>query len=179
MAWSTPLTAVANAVLTAAQWNASVRDNLLETVPAKATAASQIPVSTGANAMAMRTPAADFVSATETTTSTSFVALATAGPAVTVTCGTRAIVFLFSWVRNNTVNGTAIAGYAVTGASAVGAGDNQALELMSAVSNQSARMTAVFYQQALTSGSNTFTMQYRVNAGTGTFADRRIFVIPQ
>jgi hypothetical protein len=29
MAWTTPLTAVANVALTAAQWNASVRDNLL------------------------------------------------------------------------------------------------------------------------------------------------------
>lgn len=29
MAWTTPITAVASAIATAAQWNASVRDNLL------------------------------------------------------------------------------------------------------------------------------------------------------
>jgi len=39
MAWFTPLAGVSTATLTAAQWNASVRDNLLETAPAKATSA--------------------------------------------------------------------------------------------------------------------------------------------
>lgn len=40
MAWTTPMTAVANAVWTAAQFNSDIRDNLNETGPAKATSSS-------------------------------------------------------------------------------------------------------------------------------------------
>ena len=59
MAWSAPMTAVSGSVLTAAQFNTYVRDNLNETAPAKATAAGQIFVSTAANAIAARLVNAD------------------------------------------------------------------------------------------------------------------------
>ena len=36
MTWTAPMTAVAGAVYTAAQWNTSIRDNLNETAVAKA-----------------------------------------------------------------------------------------------------------------------------------------------
>ena len=38
--------------------------------------------------------------------------------------------------------------------------------------------SATFYVTGLTAGSNTFTAKYRVDAGTGTFANRTIVVIP-
>jgi hypothetical protein len=34
------------------------------------------------------------------------------------------------------------------------------------------------FLESLNAGSNTFTMRYRVTAGTGTFSARRIGVIP-
>ncbi len=37
---------------------------------------------------------------------------------------------------------------------------------------------ATFLVTGLTAGSNTFTQQYKVNGGTGTFANRRLLVIP-
>lgn len=47
MAWTAPLTAALNGTLTAAQFNTHVRDNLLETEAAKATAAiTETPVTT-------------------------------------------------------------------------------------------------------------------------------------
>lgn len=52
MAWSAPATAVANTFLTAAFWNTQVRDNLLETAPAKAAAAGDSFYATAANAIA-------------------------------------------------------------------------------------------------------------------------------
>lgn len=52
MAWSTPITAVSGTILTAAQWNTHVRDNLLETMPAKATTADRMFVTTGPNSIA-------------------------------------------------------------------------------------------------------------------------------
>jgi hypothetical protein len=52
MAWTAPGTAVGNTLLTAAFWNTHVRDNLLETAPAKATAAGQLFQATAPNAIA-------------------------------------------------------------------------------------------------------------------------------
>lgn len=51
MAWTTPRTWVANDVLTAAQLNTDVRDNMNETAVAKVTTAEDILVATGANAL--------------------------------------------------------------------------------------------------------------------------------
>ncbi|GII42264.1 hypothetical protein [Planotetraspora phitsanulokensis] len=47
MAWSAPMTAVANSIFTTAAFNQYVRDNLLETAPAKATTGSRLIVTTG------------------------------------------------------------------------------------------------------------------------------------
>src|SRR5690242_20536503 len=94
MAWSSPLTAVTNAALTAAQWNASVRDNLLETAPAKATTPASFFAATGANTIAERIPAQTVTPASETTTSTSYTNLTTTGPTVALTTGTKAFVFI-------------------------------------------------------------------------------------
>ena len=80
MAWTAPRTAVAGATFSAAQFNANVRDNLNETAPAKATAASQLFVSTGPNAIAARVPSTARVDTAESTSSTSYVDLATPGP---------------------------------------------------------------------------------------------------
>src|SRR5215217_4239281 len=92
MAWSTPLTAVDGAILTFGQWNASVRDNLLETAPAKATATGTYFVGTGTNSIAQRTiTEANQVNST-TTTSTTYVNLDAGTPAVTVVTGTKAMV---------------------------------------------------------------------------------------
>ena len=54
MAWTAPMTAVANAVFTAAQFNTHVRDNLLETAPAKATTTGGYFVATGTNTIVQR-----------------------------------------------------------------------------------------------------------------------------
>ncbi len=50
MAWTAPITFTSGSVLTAAQLNTYLRDNLNETAPAKFTAAGQLFVSTAANA---------------------------------------------------------------------------------------------------------------------------------
>src|ERR1700755_2312031 len=102
MAWSAPLTAVANTAFTAAQFNASVRDDLLETAPAKATANGQMFVATAANSIAARLPQASFVTVSESTASTTYAALTTAGPAVTITCSLFVIVGVSAKLTHNT-----------------------------------------------------------------------------
>lgn len=156
MAWTTPLTAVSNATLTAAQWNATCRDNFLEMEPAKATgvveASSASSVSgrrcrrfttsskqasaacmfhaTGANAIAERSWEGylfNRVNSTETTSSTSYANVQTNGPSVTITTGTQALVFFGALMGNQTANAICYTSVGVTGASTVAASDTWAI----------------------------------------------------
>jgi len=177
MAWTAPMTAVANSAFTAAQFNTYVRDNLNCTAPAKATAASQIFVATGVNSIAARTITGHSVEAGESTTSTSFVDLTTTGPQVTVTTGPSALVFMTSRIANS--GGlSSYMGHAVSGATTIAAAATSALIADPGASNL-VRSTALSFRSGdLTPGSNTFTAKYQVDGGTGTFAFRRIVVIP-
>src|SRR3990172_3586778 len=58
MAWTAPPSWTTGEVVTASHMNVHVRDNLLETAPAKATAAGDIFYATAANAIARLTAAA-------------------------------------------------------------------------------------------------------------------------
>jgi hypothetical protein len=178
MAWSAPMTAVANATFTAAQFNQYVRDNLNETAVAKATTASQIFVSTGVNALVARTPSQASVSTSESTATTSYVDLATPGPSVTVNTGTIAIVFFASGMGVATDNTTAYASVAVSGDTTVAASDNWAIQMDGITAGNNVRygMTRTF--TGLTTGSNTFTMKYKAGASTSTFRFREIGVLP-
>jgi hypothetical protein len=178
MAWTTPITAVANAAFTAAQFNASVRDNLLTTAPAVATTAGGIFVATAANAIAQRIIGNAFTAATETTTNTSYVDLTTTGPQVTSTTGTQAIVIFSAHMWNDTAGSRSYMSFAVSGASTVSAGDavSYAHDISSA--GRIIGASRVIMQTGLTSGSNTFTAKYRVGANTGTWAQRNMIIIP-
>lgn len=173
MAWSTPLTAVSNAALTAAQWNASVRDNLLLTPAALATQTGQIFAANGANSVVARYP--DFgntVSTSQTTTSTGFVDLATVGPSLTSTTGTRALILWGAQLTNNT--GAAFSYMSYTG------GGNTASATFALQSSGTAAIQASYthFIGGATPGSNTFTCKYAVSSGTGTFSDRRMQLVP-
>lgn len=129
-----------------------------------ATAASSIPANSSA-----------VVATSQTTTSTSYTDLATSGPAVTVTTGTKALVILSALLKGNAAGDTAFMSFAVSGATTISAADTIALgtnDTGSARPYQSSFATRV----TLTAGSNTFTAKYRT-ATTGTFANREIIVI--
>lgn len=178
MAWTAPMTAVANSVFTAAQFNTHIRDNLLMTAPALATAAGRFFASTGVNAIAERVPSNNKVSATETSGSTSYTDLATSGPAVTVTTGPTALVLTTSNQSNNTNAQNAYMSYGVTGASSVSATDDRSGFLTTAAANQGVRALGGGLETGLTAGSNTFTAKYRVTGGTGSWGNRQLIVIP-
>lgn len=176
MAWTAPLTWVANTVLTAAQLNQQLRDNLLETAPAKATAAGRIFVSTGVNAIVERAILGATITTTEDTTSSTFVDLTTVGPTVSVTTGTRALVMTNSGMRNAGAGNGSQAGYAISTSSIVAAGDRAARHAGAAGDN--VRIGITHLHTDLTSGSNTFQMKYRSTSGTiATFFHRTIQVI--
>jgi len=97
---------------------------------------------------------------------------ATAGPAVTLTTGTKALVTITASLNDN--NGNPLyASFVVSGASTVAASDANAIYAYGI----NMRATASTLLTGLTAGSNTFTMKYRVNVGSGLVANREISVI--
>jgi hypothetical protein len=178
MAWTAPMTAVAGSIFTAAQFNTNIRDNLNETAPAKATTAGSIFVATGTNAIAERIPTGAFETASETTTSSSYTDLATVGPTVTVTTGSKAIVLIGGRLFNNTVGQNTYASYDISGATSSSATDDRAHMMTMPATSSSMQAVNAILQDSLTPGSNTFTMKYRVTGGTGTADNRRLLVIP-
>lgn len=176
MAWTAPMTAVDNTIWTSSQWNTHVRDNLLETMAGKATTAGRWFVSTGANAIAERVITQASTTTSQTTTSTSFTDLATVGPSVTVTTGTKAIVFWGCQLSNDTANAQSRMSVAVSSATTIAASTNYQIQQDGVAANSSWRMNT-FWVPTLTAGSNVFTAKYAVSAGTGTFSNRFILVI--
>lgn len=178
MAWTAPMTAVANSTFTAAQFNLNVRDNLNETAPAKATSSGSYFAGAGVNAIAERRAVGDANVASGTTTSASYGDLSgtTAGPSVTVSTGTAALIIVHSSVDNSGTTSSRM-GYDISGATSVLAADLRALHVFG-VAGMNISASDVSLWTSLTPGSNTFTAKYRAGGGTATFSNRRIIVMP-
>lgn len=177
MAWNAPVTWVANAVLTAAQLNAQLRDNISETAPAKATTAGSHFVTVGANSIAERRIVTASVATSQGTSSTTYVDLTTPGPSVTLTTGTNALIWINARINSGNASNQALASFNVSGASAISAGDARAMVCVSSPITQ--RYGICVQIATLTPGTNTFKMLYRTGNtdNTATFSDRTIVVM--
>jgi hypothetical protein len=124
------------------------------------------------------TTASATVATSESTTSTSFTDLTTAGPAVTLTTGTSALVIVGTQVYQNTADRGAYMGFAVSGATTIAASEAQAVGIFNGTATPAPKISAAFVV-TLTSGSNTFTAKYKRSGASGTavFNDRNIFVM--
>ena len=178
MAWTAPMTAASNSTLTAAQWNAQVRDNMACQAPAVAAAPGRHVVVSGAHAMVERATSAAVVATAQTGTGATYGDLSTVGPSVTVTTGATALVWLTASLDNATAGAGTYASLAVSGASSVAASDAAAVYVSGRDEVSPVRRGICRRVTGLTPGSNTFTMKYRVSSGTGTFSDREIIVMP-
>jgi hypothetical protein len=183
VAWTAPMTAASNSTFTAAQFNAHVRDNLLETEPAKGTSTDAYFVSTGANTIAQRTPDSHVINTMQTTTSTTYVGLS--GPTVTVTTGTKALVLYSAGMADTSSNARMVVSVAVSGATTIAESDAWAImtDGMAPWGNpnepadqHNRRGAAKIF--TLNAGVNTFTMKYKVGSGTGRFRSRELIVYP-
>ena len=172
MAWTAPRTYVTAEVITASILNTDLRDNLLETAPAKAGAGFVVATST--NLINVRDPQYLRINTSETTTSTSFTDLATAGPAVTTTTGVEVIIMWGAFAANSTTAESQMS-IAVSGASTIAATTNYMF-----IVDGTERVGAMYsINLAVTAGSNTFTAKYKVgSASTGTWSNRFISVVP-
>lgn len=169
---------MANSALPAATWNQQVRDNFLETAPAKATAAGRIIVTSGVNQIVERVVSSNEIQTSETTASGANTDLATVGPSVTAVTGPNAVVFWGCQLENNTAGQASLMDFAVSGATTRGASDTTALRFLSSTANQHLRAGVCDLITGLTPGTNTFRSKYWVSGGTGTFSRRRLSVMP-
>lgn len=176
MTWTAPMTAVAGAVFTAAQYNQHVRDNFLELDVAGATVENSIIAGNGLNRVIQRTPAWDARTGGSTTASTSYTDLADgAGPSVTVETGTIAMVWIYC-NQYNTAGTAAWMTFEISGDTTLAASDINAVQMQGTDGD---RVGAGILVDTLTGGTNTFTAKHRVStSGTGYFSQRRIAVWP-
>ena len=112
----------------------------------------------------------------QSTTSGSYTDLTTAGPACTVTTGTKALVIICADFRTNVVNSRVYMSYAVSGATTIAASDSYCISCLPWKTGEDMTQTT-FHVVTLTAGSNTFTAKYRVGSNTGSYGNRRIFVM--
>lgn len=178
MAWTSPKTFTANTVLTAAELNTYLRNNLLETAPAKATTTGSMFVGAGPNAIQERIPQLAEVAASESTTSTSYADLESIGPSVTVTSGVRALIIMKASISNSVVNNQSFISYAISGSTTQSATDTLSLTTDGVTEDKTHSRCMILMQEDLTPGEMTYTMKYKVNSGIGTFSDRFIGVWP-
>lgn len=208
MAWTAPATATTGQIVTAAFWNAQVKDNMLETAAATAAAAgdliyadaansmgtrlvhpgnARILVSAATAALAWRLPAMDDNyadgSITQTDNDTVYVGSwgavsAQAFPSVTVTTGVAALVVYGCQAADN---GTA--GAVVHISYSISGATTQAAADGQAVTHESGAagdLGGVSRADipVLTAGSNTFQLAAKVSAGNGTILRPWIAVVP-
>jgi hypothetical protein len=120
-----------------------------------------------------QTIAAAAVTTSQATTSTSYTDLATAGPAVTVTTGTTALVTIQT-LGAGAVSNRQLMSFAVSGATTIAAGTY--VQGVTTATDDSFRVSS-FVVTGLTAGSNTFTTKYRSSDGNSIpFAERVITV---
>jgi hypothetical protein len=183
VAWTAPITAIAGSTVTSADFNTYVRDNLLQTMPAKAVTPGSLFITSGSNVIAERIPDFSAVNTTETTSSTTYTDLATFGPSVAITTGTKAIIIIGARIGANTAasgNPSNKMSWAVSGATTRAALDDWAAGVVSpgTGSGPSVYTSRWYLATGLTAGSNTFTAKYAVSSGTATFLGRSLQVIP-
>lgn len=131
------------------------------------------------NDIERRKPTAARVNTRETRAVSTYGDPATAGPAVTVTTGTSALVIEVAQMASGAAANFAKMSVAVSGATTLAASDsNFAGHSAGAVDIVCTRAVLV---TGLTAGSNTFTLKYANsdNATTVAFERREIIVIPQ
>ncbi len=117
----------------------------------------------------------NYVYAFESTSSASYVGLTTAS-SVTLTTGTKALVIITAQSANATVGANVFMGFAISGATTTASSDNYAAQYRVQTSSYALTQTAV-YPVVLTAGSNTFTTQFRCDAGSSQFGKRTITVL--
>jgi hypothetical protein len=183
MTWTTPFTAVDGVDITAAQWNASIRDNFNETMPGKASGIDPSSglskpahfVVDGAHEISERWLQSGTVDSVGNTTSTSYnVPSGTAGPDVPAFCGLYALVTVGSAAVSSNAAGFAYATFDIDGD---GGGDERSVTIQG-TNDIRAGFTSLI--GTTPNVYNTFKMLFRTSNGayTASFSKRHLVIVP-
>lgn len=125
-------------------------------------------------------PAAAAVVTDQSTTSTSFVDLATAGPTVSVIVGAsgRLAVWLAANAYNSLAENFALMAFALSGANTQAASDNEAATLRARLATSGEDIGKLVILSGLTPGLTTVTAKYRAQNGTANFRRRAVLAVP-
>jgi hypothetical protein len=117
------------------------------------------------------------ITTSQTLTSQSYSDLATVGPAVTLTTGTKVLVMWAVHTNTGGSNNNCFVDFQITGATSRSANDETALVTPEYGGNENMRLTG-FTRVNVTAGSNTFTLKYKQKNNTqATYKNRQIIVI--
>ncbi len=206
MTWNAPRTWVTAETVTAALMNAEIRDNFLETSAATVTTAGDLAYADAANSMGSRLAigaatthlvsdgsapvwrnvATDVDTAGQTGVGTSFLPLSDMGGSgfgfaadieVALTTGTVALVMWSALLSNDTGGSNTYVSYSVSGATTRAASIDHQIRYESSNASDVAHFGRSDLATGLTAGSNTFTLEGRVSADTGSIARPEIAVI--
>lgn len=170
------MTFTAGSVLTAAQLNVHLRDNLNETAAAKATTSGSYFVANGANSIVEKGAAKAETLGSVNTSSLSY---GNTGPSVTRTVVSMALAIWSNQASNSTANASSVTSVSMSGGiNTAASSDDYSIVIDGQPAGNSLSMAMAHLFTGLTPGSTTFNMQYRVGSGTGTFQRRRITVLP-
>lgn len=118
------------------------------------------------------------VATAETTASASYVDLTTTTDTVTVTIGDSGIAIVFIQAQHANTGGYNLTSFAISGATTRAADDATCIQAAGHSNGVQVQVGNAYVVTGLSAGSTTFKMKYKVISGTGTFANRRISVIP-
>jgi hypothetical protein len=158
---------------------------MMETEAGKALQAGDFFAVSGVNKIDRRVPTTSFVvgsSGTDSQTSTTeWSDLDTAGPSLTVTTGTRALVFMSAHATIDDAASSASCSWDISGATTREPQDVTMLLFDGLAAGKTMRASQWdLIETTLTPGENTFTMKYKVGVDTtvATFQNRMLAVFP-
>lgn len=125
------------------------------------------------------TPVASSSGTDGTTTSASYVTTLTGDAtaiAVTLVTGTTALVSLNTTCNNSTSGQAVYASVSVSGATTLAAADDNGVLANAGINSQNISLGRTYVLTGLTAGTNTFTLNYKVTANTGTYSSRSLVV---
>ena len=148
------------------------------------TAGQVLQVNSGANApewaSLVTTPASASarVETGQETSSETYTDLTTAGPAVTLTTGTKVLIIVSSQIYGTGANQYGLMGFAISGATTRAASDSTAVGFAGSDAYADEQSASRASRITVTAGSNTFTAKYRESGSNAAgFASREICVI--
>jgi hypothetical protein len=188
MTWTTPRTAVSGETITAAIFNAEIRDNFLETEVGRAFFEGNFMVAKAANSVRARSCFRDSQLQIGRTSSTTYEDLDSNadrsenfGPAVSLTCNGTAVVWFSARASNNAADSLCAYSVAVedsTGTELVAASDAWCGMTDGIAANNDNKYGVCHRFTGLGSDlQRTFVMKYRVGSGTADFSNREMFVM--